>query len=81
MSEAEIESSRNLEESSQLGAKAEGDDQTVSEATKKSVLDAEDRMALEGKTGNEAKEQGPMLIIAGEYQTYTPGGDGSLPFE
>ncbi len=68
MFEAENESKQNLEESSQLGAKAEGNDQDVSGATDMWILDAEDSMAHECKPNKEETHQGRMLIIAGDNQ-------------
>ena len=68
MSEAENASKEKLEESSQLGAKAEGDDQILSRATDMSNQDAEDSTAHKCNSNNEENDQRRMLIIAGEYQ-------------
>lgn len=83
MSGPEIESRQSLEESSQLGAKAEADDRTISEASKESILGAEDRTstAHEGKPINEPKEKGRMVVIAGEFENCIPGEYEPQPFE
>lgn len=81
MAEPEIESRQNREESSQLGAKAETDDQTISEAIKESIRDAEDSTAHQDKASNEANGNGRMLVIVGEDQNHSPSKYESQPFE
>lgn len=69
MSEAENESKQNLEEASQPRYKADGDDRVVSKATDMLNLDTEDKSPHGWGPNNNESDQGPMLIIAGEYQS------------
>ena len=71
MAEVENALRENLEESSQLGAKTEGDDRILSGATNMSNQDdegSEDSTAHKCNSNDEKNDQGRMLIIAGEYQ-------------
>lgn len=52
-----------------MRSKADGDDRIVPIATDMFNLDAEDGTPHGSEPNNEESDQGPLLIIAGEYQS------------
>ena len=81
MPEGDTKPKPRLEQNARSEAKAEADNQTITEVTKNSTVNAEDDMTHDSTSSHKVKEQGGMLVIAGSLSNSVPKAYDSVPFE
>ncbi|KAF6226268.1 hypothetical protein HO133_009134 [Letharia lupina] len=81
MPEGDTKPKPRLEENARSEAKAEAENQTITEVTKNSTVNAEDDMTHDRTSSHKVKEQGGMLVIAGSLSNSVPKAYDSVPFD